>query len=178
MCFLQDGELRIICTSEHIYTQDFDFTWYPFDVQIFEIPSTLGNNQIIQQNFIQSNVLKLLCQRELSICELNLIHPLKFVCWFKIVNRRSFAHCEPPDVQQDSTWCHYGFIWSLFLFPFSDWKYDRWWLTLENSNNASILVSGWDLVTEDQDPINTTYLFPPADAEGMLQKLLNTCSKS
>ena len=51
MCFLQDGELRIICTSEYIYTQDFDFTWYPFDVQVFEIPSTLGNTQFIQQNF-------------------------------------------------------------------------------------------------------------------------------
>ena len=55
----------------------------------------------------------------------------------------------------------------------SDWQYDRWWLTFDDSNSTSILVSGWDLVTEDQEPINTTYLFPPADAEGMLQKLLN-----
>jgi len=47
VCFplvFQNGEIRIVCAVEYNLPFKFDFTWYPFDSQLFVLPSTIGNN--------------------------------------------------------------------------------------------------------------------------------------
>ena len=54
------------------------------------------------------------------------------------------------------------------MFCFLDWWYDTWWFTADDSSvdSINILVSGWDVDIQEEDPVNMTYPFPVADSVG------------
>ena len=53
------------------------------------------------------------------------------------------------------------------------WQFDIWKFTTKPFNGTNVLVSGWNVITYHQPPINTTCLFPAGGSKGTL----TTCSK-
>ena len=51
-------------------------------------------------------------------------------------------------------------------FVISEWQYDFFKLSTKSFKGTKILVSGWNMIVEYQEPIKTSFIFPPAKARG------------
>ena len=51
-------------------------------------------------------------------------------------------------------------------FVISEWQYDFFRFSTTPFKGTKILVSGWNMIVEYQEPIKTSFVFPPAEAIG------------
>ena len=57
-------------------------------------------------------------------------------------------------------------ITAFILISLLAWQYDIWRFTSKPFNGTKVLVSGWNMITQYQPPIDTSFLFPAAGSIG------------